>query len=174
MRECMRLCHQEGHVCACACVRDALRDAVKMARIREITAANQGQVRACVRTCMCVCKCAPTPPALSRSSSLFFTPSLRSQSPTTAVTPRPLSPPPLSLPKAREIPEDRLGQVVQLIIFQIEGPAGDTGERGRDHARPTMHVLARRRARGEMCRQHHVCVEREDTRRCPRSPARRA
>ncbi len=67
--ECMRLCHQEGHVWACECVRGTLRDAVKMARVRESTAANQGQVRACVCT-MCVCICAPAPPVLSRSSSL--------------------------------------------------------------------------------------------------------
>ena len=51
--ECMRLCHQEGHVWACECVRGTLRDAVKMARVRESTAANQGQVRACVCTCVC-------------------------------------------------------------------------------------------------------------------------
>ena len=112
------------------------------------TAANQDQVRASVCTCMCVCICAPTPPALSRSSSLA--PPFSSL-PVSAPFPSPpfpaphllqppslpapsLSPPP-SLPKTRKVPEDRLGQVVQLIIVQIKVPAGNTGEGGITHGR---------------------------------------
>jgi hypothetical protein len=86
------------------------------------------------------------PPLFLPCASLFFTPSLRSlplsslsraPSPTTAIAPHPLSPPP-SLLQTRKVPEDRLGQVVQLIIVQTKVPAGNTGEGGITHGRRCM------------------------------------
>jgi hypothetical protein len=62
-------------------------------------------------------------------ASFFFTPSLRSlplsslsrvPSPTIAFAPRPLPLSPPSLLKAREAPEDRLGQVAQLRVSQVK------------------------------------------------------
>ena len=91
---------------------------------------------------VCVHMCSRTPcplPLFLPCASLFFTPSLRSlplsslsraPSPTTAFAPRPLALSSPSLPKTRKVPEDRLGQVVQLIIVQIKVPAGNTGEGG--------------------------------------------
>ena len=46
---------------------------------------------------------------------VYLSPLSPDPSPTTAFTPRPLSLFPLSLHKAREVPEDRLGQVAQPI-----------------------------------------------------------
>ena len=95
---------------------------------------------------VCVCICAPAPPVLSRSSSLappfssllLSAPSLSPPSPAPHLRQPPslhalslLSPP--SLPKTRKVPEDRLGQVVQLINVQIKVPAGNRGEGGITH-----------------------------------------
>jgi hypothetical protein len=94
---------------------------------------------------MCVCAYVLSRPLLSPAPPPLRPPSLntlsplpplsslsRPPSPTTVFSPRPPSLSPPSLLKLRESGEDRPVQMAQLIAEQIEVPAEDTGERGRD------------------------------------------
>ena len=76
---------------------------------------------ACVRVCVFICPPPLRPPSLQSLSPSSLS---RVPSPTTAFAPRPLPLSPPFLLKTREAPEDRLGQVAQLIAAQREVPVG--------------------------------------------------
>ena len=117
----MRLCHQDVRVHVCVTPRE------KQARRQEHEKPLQDIKTKCV--CACVClhmspSLAPTFSPVPPLSSLSRVPS-----PTIAFAPRPLPLSPPSLLKAREAPEDRLGQVAQLRVSQVKD-AGEGEEEG--------------------------------------------
>ena len=81
---------------------------------------------ACVRVCVFICPPPLRPPSLQSLSPSSLS---RVPSPTIAFAPRPLPLSPPSLLKAREAPEDRLGQVAQLRVSQVKA-AGEGEEEG--------------------------------------------